>query len=73
MLLCLYIFPRTCTLCYTLLLYCTTVIVSVGDPTMHSTYLYESTPRGPEDDSLGSKHVALLSHYMFSVTNVVFD
>jgi hypothetical protein len=27
--------------------------------------LYVSTPRSPEDDSVESKHVALLSHYMF--------
>jgi len=29
--------------------------------------------RGPEDDSVESKHVAPLSHYMFNVTTVVFD
>ena len=25
--------------------------------------MYESTPRGPEDDSVESKHLALLSHH----------
>jgi len=29
--------------------------------------------RGPEDDSVESKHVAPLSHYMFNFTTVVFD
>jgi len=35
--------------------------------------LYRSSTRGPEDDSVESKHVALLSHYMFNFTTVVFD
>ena len=35
--------------------------------------LYRSSTRGPEDDSVESKHVAPLSHYMFNFTNVVFD
>ena len=35
--------------------------------------LYRSSTQGPEDDSVESKHVAPLSHYMFNVTNVVFD
>ena len=38
---------------------------------MHS--LYRSSTRGPEDDSVESKHVAPLSHYMFNFTSVVFD
>ena len=38
---------------------------------MHS--LYGSETRGPEDDSVESKHVALISHYMFNITTVVFD
>ena len=38
---------------------------------MHS--LYRSSTRGPEDDSVESKHVAPLSHYMFKFTTVVFD
>ena len=38
---------------------------------MHS--LYRSSTRGPEDDSVESKHVAPLSHYMFNFTIVVFD
>ena len=38
---------------------------------MHS--LYRSSTRGPEDDSVESKHVTSLSHYMFSITTVVFD
>ena len=38
---------------------------------MHS--LYRSSTRGPEDDSVESKHVTLLSHYMFNFTAVVFD
>ena len=35
--------------------------------------LYRSSTRGPEDDSVVSKHVAPLSHYMFNFTTVVFD
>jgi hypothetical protein len=35
--------------------------------------LYRSSTRGPEDDSVESKHVAPLSYYMFNVTTVVFD
>ena len=35
--------------------------------------LYRSSTRGPEDDSVESKHVAPISHYMFSITIVVFD
>jgi hypothetical protein len=35
--------------------------------------MYRSSTRGPEDDSLESKHVAPLSHYMFNFTTVVFD
>jgi len=35
--------------------------------------LYGSKTRGPEDDSVQSKHVALISHYMFNTTTVVFD
>jgi len=31
-----------------------------------------SKARGPEDDSVESKHVALRSHYMFNITTVVF-
>ena len=38
---------------------------------MHS--LYGSETRGSEDDSVQSKHVALISHYMFNITAVVFD
>ena len=38
---------------------------------MHS--LYGSETRGPVDDSVESKHVALISHYMFIITTVVFD
>ena len=38
---------------------------------MHS--LYRSSTQGPEDDSVESKHVAPLSHYMFNFTTVVFD
>jgi hypothetical protein len=32
---------------------------------------YRSSTRGPEDDSVQSKHVAPLSHYMFNFTAVV--
>ena len=32
-----------------------------------------SSTRGPEDDSVESKHVAPLSHYMFNFTTVVSD
>ena len=32
-----------------------------------------SSTQGPEDDSVESKHVAPLSHYMFNFTTVVFD
>jgi hypothetical protein len=35
--------------------------------------LYRSSTRGPEDDSVESKHIAPLSHYMFNFTTVVFD
>jgi len=35
--------------------------------------LYTSSKRGPEDDSVESKKVAPLSHYMFIITTVVFD
>jgi len=35
--------------------------------------LYRSKTREPEDDSVESKHVALISHYMFNITTVVFD
>jgi len=35
--------------------------------------LYRSSTRGPEDDSVESKHVAPLSHYMFNITTLVFD
>jgi len=35
--------------------------------------LYGSKTRGPEDDSVESKHVALISHYMFNIITVVFD
>ena len=38
---------------------------------MHS--LYRSSTRGPEDDSVESKHVAPLLYYMFNCTTVVFD
>ena len=38
---------------------------------MHS--LYKSETREPEDDSVESKNVALISHYMFNITTVVFD
>ena len=38
---------------------------------MHS--LYRSETRGPEDDSIESKHVALISQYMFNITTFVFD
>ena len=38
---------------------------------MHS--LYRSSTRGPEDDSVESKHVAPLSHYILNFTTVVFD
>jgi len=32
-----------------------------------------SKTRGPEDDSVESKHVALISHYIFNIITVVFD
>ena len=35
--------------------------------------LYRSSTRGPENDSVESKHVAPISHYMFNITTVVFD
>jgi len=35
--------------------------------------LYRSSTRGPEDDSVESKHVTPLSHYMFNFATVVFD
>jgi len=39
---------------------------------MLSAILYGSKTRGPEDDSVESKHVALISRYMFNITTVVF-
>jgi len=35
--------------------------------------LYGSETRGLEDESVESKHVALISHYVFNITTVVFD
>jgi len=35
--------------------------------------LYRSSTGGPEDDSVESKHVAPISHYMFNITTVVYD
>jgi len=35
--------------------------------------LYRSSTQVPEDDSVESKHVAAISHYMFNITTVVFD
>ena len=35
--------------------------------------VYRSSTRGPGDDSVQSKLVAPLSHYMFNFTTVVFD
>jgi len=35
--------------------------------------LYRSSTRGPEDDSVESKHIAPISHYMFNIITVVFD
>ena len=32
--------------------------------------MYGSTSRGPEDDSVGSKHVALLSYYIYIIQGV---
>ena len=47
------------------------VHVSIPQCRVHS--LYRSSTRGPEDDSVQSKHVAPISHYMFNITTVVFD
>ena len=55
-------------------MYFTTVIVSVlsiPQCVVHS--LYRSSTRGPEDDSVESKHVAPISHCMFNIITVVFD
>ena len=35
--------------------------------------LYGSNTLGPEDESVESKHVALISYYMFNITTVVFE
>ena len=35
--------------------------------------MYGYKTRGPEDDSVESKHVALILHYMFNITTAVFD
>jgi len=35
--------------------------------------LYRTSTRGPEDDSVESKHVTPISHYMFNIITVVFD
>jgi len=42
-------------------------------PSYISISLYGSKTRRSEDDSVESKHVALISHYMFNITTVVFD
>jgi hypothetical protein len=50
--------------------------VSVGIPQCIGHSLYGSTSRGPEDDSVETKHVALLSYctlYILASTIVVFD
>ena len=46
---------------------------TLGIPQCVVHSLYRSSTRGPEDDSVESKHVAPLSHYMFNITTVVFD
>jgi len=46
---------------------------ALGIPQCVGHSLYGSITRGPEDDSVESKYVALLTHYMFSITIVVFD
>jgi len=46
-------------------------VLGIPQSIVHS--LYGSETRGPEDDSVESKHVALISHYMFNITTVVFD
>ena len=38
-----------------------------------STLLSHLQAQGPKDDSVESKHVAAISHYMFNITTVVFD
>ena len=46
------------------------ILSALGIPQCIELSLYGSTPWGPEDDSLESKHVALLSHhtsYLFSI------
>ena len=35
--------------------------------------IHRSSTRGPEDDSVESKYIAPLSHYMFNFNTVVFD
>jgi len=46
---------------------------AVGLPQCVVQSLYGYIPRGPEHDPVESKHLALLSRYMFSITIVVFD
>jgi len=54
-------------------LQCVHVSSLLGIPQCVVHSLYGSTTRGPEDDSVESKHVALISHYMFNIITVVFD
>ena len=49
------------------------LLQALGIPQCVAHSLYRSTTRGPEDDSVESKYVAPLSHYMFNFTTVVFD
>jgi len=57
------------------ILLCTSLqlLWALGIPQCVGHSLYGSIQRIPEDDSAESKHVALLSHYTFSITIVSFD
>jgi len=45
----------------------------LGTPQCVVHSLYRPSTWGPEDDSVESKYVAPLSHYIFNITTVVFD
>jgi len=46
-------------------------LLALGIPQRVGHSLYGSTPGGTDDDSVESKHVALLSHYIFSAFTIV--
>ena len=61
-------------LLFVILLLCTSLLLlwALGIPQCVGHSLYGSTPRGPEDDSVESKHVALLSHYTLYIFSIYY-